>query len=989
MTAKRTLRRATFLGVAILASGSLAHPQTTPPGRLQGVVHDVQGIILPGVSVALSGPAFTGARTTTTDVDGRYRFPVVPAGTYTVRFEMLGFIPSVRDEVVIVSGRASTLEVTLEPATGRPEPESDPEPVEPVVDVETTGSPATFEEQELEEVPGSSDMWTVLHASPGVRMRGYDVGGSHKSQQRLYETFGIRGQNRIINDGVNTTEGTGGAGGYYDYYAVDEFRVTAQEADVEMSTPGALVVASWKAGANEFSGLYHGDFQAGGFVADNLDEELEERGGTSARVREFYEYHFDLGGPIVRDRAWFYAAHNHYFVDRAISGQDPEVATEIGDFDTFTGKVNVQLSQKDLLIGFGHWSLKQQPFRGLSLTAPAVSTLFQESTTWFMKAEWQRVWSDRLQSDILVGHFGYEWPLELALDPEAQPPELVDPALQPPRLDTATGTQSGAGWQPFVFSRWKPQFVGRFDFFVPDFAGKHDFKFGWDWQIDRGGPAWSDAAGATRYLDRSEFVIPEEESAADPMNGGEADPMNGGEPDPGDPADEISVDRILFTNAPNQGGTDHNEHLDFFVQDNWTLNDRLTLTLGLRFGRQRLYYTDIENDPLQSDIFQPTSFEGADVIDWWNAAPRLGAAFDLTGEGRSVVRAFFGRFFVNAGSGLEAANPGGRRLETYEFLDQNENRIYDGPQELGELLEASGGGATSVDPNLELGYSDELSLSFEQELPGSIGFRFSYVHKRFRGLRTDDVNVAQALNLTQEVTVPCTGCPLGFEGSDLNLVTVPDDLEDLVDTRLMNAPVLATTGGDDTDMSFDTFQLVLNRRFRNGFYLEASVDRQFRDELRSTDASSSPFVTDPLEQQWFQNHNLDVSNRQKSTSWLGRLQARYVTGFDMGLATSVRLQSGYPWAPVHRLSVPNVGTKAIFLMDIDQNRSDDVASVDVRVDQSWAFNERFRLTVMADLYNVFNANPETNFILRTGNQFDDIIDWLPGRTLKLGMRFQF
>ena len=103
----------------------------------------------------------------------------------------------------------------------------------PVVDVKTTGVSASFDTTQLEDVPSATDMWAVLQQSPGVRMRGYDVGGSHKSQQSGYETFGVRGQNRIINDGVNTTEGTGGAGGYYDFYAIGEFQVSAQGADVE------------------------------------------------------------------------------------------------------------------------------------------------------------------------------------------------------------------------------------------------------------------------------------------------------------------------------------------------------------------------------------------------------------------------------------------------------------------------------------------------------------------------------------------------------------------------------------------------------------------------------------------------------------------------------------------------------------------------------------------------------------------------------------
>jgi len=362
---------------------------------------------------------------------------------------------------------------------------------------------------------------------------------------------------------------------------------------------------------------------------------------------------------------------------------------------------------------------------------------------------------------------------------------------------------------------------------------------------------------------------------------------------------------------------------------------------------------------------------------------------DLTGRGKSVFKAYFGRFYANVGSGLEEANPGGRGLAVYEFPDLNGNGLYDGTHELGRLLEASGGGVTQVDPSFELAYSDELSLSLEHELAADLGVRFSFVHKRYRNWWESDVNVAQALNLTNQVTAVCTGCPLGLEGSNINLSTIPDGQATLVDPRIMNVPLLPTTGGEDTDMTFTTWQVELIRRFRANFFLNASFDTQSRDELRSPDASTSPFVADPLEQGWFQNHSLDVTNRQETRYWNAKLLARYVTSHEFGLALSLRYQSGFPWAPVHRLLVPNVGTQAILLTDLDENRSEDVVVADLRVDKSWRFGGHYRITAMADVFNLFNVNPATNFIVNTGSRFDDVIEWLPGTTLKVGLRLQF
>ena len=264
-------------------------------------------------------------------------------------------------------------------------------------------------------------MWAALDMTPGIQMRGYDVAGTHKGEQTEYETFGIRGQNRIVHDGVNTTEGTDRAGAYFDYYAMEEFKVTGQGAGVEMSTPGAQVVATWKSGTNRLTGAIQGSYGTEDLVNDNFDDDLAARGATPAELREFYEYHVDLGGPIVKDRAWFYAAYNRFFVDKPVSGQDAEIAAEIADFDMVTGKLNIRLTDKDQIIGSGHWSFEQRPNGGLSLTVPPDSVLAQESTTKLFKGEWQRQWSDRLSSTVLVGYFGSERQTVPVVDPGAQP----------------------------------------------------------------------------------------------------------------------------------------------------------------------------------------------------------------------------------------------------------------------------------------------------------------------------------------------------------------------------------------------------------------------------------------------------------------------------------------------------------------------------------------------------------------------------------------
>ena len=967
------VRRILFLSLAISLVAGLAFPQAQSYGRIEGVVKDAQGLVLPGVSVALSGEAVIGERLATTDVDGSYRFQALPPGTYNITYSLSGFQTVNREGVRVTTGNTFTIDQNLDLATVAETITVTGE--SPVVDVKTTGVTATFDKTQLDEVPSATDMWAVLQQSPGVRMRGYDVGGSHKSQQSGYETFGVRSQNRVINEGVNTTEGTGGAGGYYDYYSIEEFQVSGSGADVEMSTPGAQVVATVKSGGNNFSSLTNLDWEPSGdtkspFVTDNIDSELEGRGGSSSPVREFLEFHVDVGGPIVKDKAWFYGAYNYFKIDRVISGQPVDIATDIGLFDMPSAKVNWQVTERDQFIGYSQWSLKQKPFRGLSATIPAESVRAQDSWTWLHKAEWQRVWNDRLFSNILVAHFGFGWPMVPAVDPGS-------PTAQnrPARIDLATNNQRGAGWQPFTFNRYKPHTTGQFNYYIPSAAGSHDLKFGWDWQVDSRQFGWNTNSGAIRYRDNS--------------NNG---PPSAGSQDPGMLG---AADEIDFFSVPSIND-DRNQHWDFYVQDTWTVNDRMTLTLGLRYGYQDVYYLASEQNPLLQDpgfgvSFPAQTVPAGNVDSWSNIAPRLGVTYDITGRGQTVLKAYYGRYYGNVGTGMPSANPGGQQQIRHKWTDLNQNGFYDGAGELGEFLQCIGvcgdGGGTPVLPS-DLMYTDEISLAVEHELMADTSVRFSYVRKQMRdrwassgGLTT--LNIARATeNLTAPFITTCDGCPAGFEGTQLNLRTLPDGVS--------NSEVVYANAPGETDSNFNTFQFAFNRRFRGNIFFNASFDYQTRDELiRANSESTSPLTADPLDRAWFPAYNSEIGQVQDTTNWNFRTSARYVAAYDIGIAGTWRHQSGWPFAPIHRVDLPNVGTVPFFLEPVKNNRSEHVNIVDFRVDKTWTMGDKYRFTAMADVFNLLNTNAETNFRLRTGSAYRDIIDWIGGRTLKIGLRFQF
>ena len=954
-------------------------------GRLEGAAQDTQGLVLPGVTVILESAELVAPRVATTDVDGSYRFAQLVGGSYNITFELGGFQTVVFEDVTVVGGSTFEINATMDIATVAETVTVTGE--SPVVDVKTTGVSATFDTTQLEDVPSATDMWAVLQQSPGVRMRGYDVGGSHKSQQTGYETFGVRNQNRIINDGVNTTEGTGGAGGYYDFYAIGEFQVSAQGADVEMSTPGAQVNAVWKSGGNEFSGTEHFAYEPPDWIADNITSDLENRGGTSAPVIGFYEYHLDLGGPIVRDKAWFYGAYNRFYIDRVISGRNPDVATDVGDFDMFTIKLNYQMTDRDQFITMHHWSLKQKPFRGLSATTPAESILAQDSWSWLHKFEWQRVWSDRLYSNIQVNHFGFGWPMTPA----------VDPSTSPPRVDTGAGNQaSGAGWSnsitfpaPFTFNRWKPHSTGQFNYYLPTESGGHDLKFGWDWQIDERQFGANANSGAVYYQDNSSQ----------------------------DPVRPFNVEKITFRNAPTFT-KDRNTHADFYVQDVWTLNDRLTMNAGVRLGSQRIGYLASSNSPggpceaglgcvreiadVDANVAAalPLLFgaggeiPGASVISWWNVAPRAGFTYDLTGEGRSVLKGYWGRYYNNMNTGMPASNPGSNKQVQYEFLDPNANGLFDGVDELGERLTGSTGTGLArdgivhgtpvgdpVDPNLWIPYVDEYSASAEHQIGSDIGVRASFVHKRQTGA-WGLLNVARVGTLTNVKQIPCpVSCPEGFAGQ---LLTV----NDLADGASRSENLHTNAPDKESAFNWSTVSLGVNRRFRDGFFWNAYFDYQWRHEGRIPGQSTSPLTTDPVNVGWAPQYGF-ISHLQDLTNWQFKSAARYIAPYDVGLAGTLRYVSGFPWAPLMRVGIGNVSSQTIFLDDMDNRRSDNVVIFDFRVDKSVAIGDNVNIELIADFFNILNNAAETNFVMSGGSNYRKPIEWIQGRTIGLSARLTF
>jgi hypothetical protein len=166
-------RRAFVVAVAICLSTLTARAQINP-GHLTGIVKDAQGAVLPGVTVTATSPALLGAQSVTSEAGGEYRFPSLPAGTYTLTFELSGFQTLKRENITLATGQTLNVDTTLQLASL-----SETITVSgqaPVVDKQATAVGYVQTTAQLTGVPTSTDLWGALAQTPGVRMQGVDVG---------------------------------------------------------------------------------------------------------------------------------------------------------------------------------------------------------------------------------------------------------------------------------------------------------------------------------------------------------------------------------------------------------------------------------------------------------------------------------------------------------------------------------------------------------------------------------------------------------------------------------------------------------------------------------------------------------------------------------------------------------------------------------------------------------------------------------------------
>src|SRR6185436_13267282 len=300
----KTLAIALVIGLVLPGTSAAQGGGASSTGTIQGRVADSSGAVLPGVTVTATSPSMIGAQTQVTNENGQYRFPAVPPGVYDLDFELAGFNTVKRSGVQISLGFTATVNADLALATVQETVTVSGQ--SPVIDTSATRVQQNFKLEQLNSIPNGRDMWALLAATPGVIMSRIDVGGNRAGTQTGYTAYGLNGQVRTSVEGINTTEGTTGAGFYYDYGSFEEVFLGVAGQGAEAATPGVQSNFLGKSGGNRFSGDFYSDFYNNSFQATNLTGKYIQptaQGGYGFRpgsneMDRYYDVNFNLGGPI-------------------------------------------------------------------------------------------------------------------------------------------------------------------------------------------------------------------------------------------------------------------------------------------------------------------------------------------------------------------------------------------------------------------------------------------------------------------------------------------------------------------------------------------------------------------------------------------------------------------------------------------------------------------------------------------------------------------
>src|SRR5438093_10110123 len=599
-------RQKLFFAVAGLIIAALPAFAQTSAGTIGGRVIAATGLSMPGVTVTVRGVDLTQAFVT--DGDGRFRFLDLAPGRYSVTSTLEGFATNVRENVVLDLGKHVDLPVTMQ-ISALSETVTVTAP-SPMVDAKQTGTATNVTADELSKIPTSRDPFSLMRSVPGVLVDRVNVGGNETGQQSNFASKGTRPQDAVWTmDGVAITDMTltGSSPTYFNYDNFDAIHVATAGQSITQPAGGVGLNFIVKRGTNLFHGGLRGYFDGESTEASNVPDELVATGVTPATAdhnKQISDYGFDLGGPLFRDKAWFYGSY---------STQDVRLVRRSGNLVDRTQlknpnvKVNWQATRKDMVsfLYFDGFKIKDNRSPGTAgITFDAPTATFHQDNAYSdfpLHGLWKLA-DDRVvrQNMFVSAKYAY-YNAGFLLTPEG------GMGLSSGR-DLVAARSYGSTVQS---TNVRPQTTVNIDgnSFITAFGAAHDVKYGLGWRR---------VNATTGTLWPGNGILSLQQNAT-----------------------------TAFAQVFREGrGTNRTTYLDVYAGDTIT-KGRATIDVGVRYDRQggRALPSATAANPVFPNVVPGLDFAGYDAPFTWNdVSPRAGLTYALDEARKTIARASYSRF---------------------------------------------------------------------------------------------------------------------------------------------------------------------------------------------------------------------------------------------------------------------------------------------------------------------------------------------------------
>lgn len=906
------LIRASFL-LAICLSG-LLWAQVSITGKITGVVSDSSGAVVPNATVKVTSPALMAPRTARTQSDGSYLFDLLPPGSYQVNVTANGFNTLERTGIAITAGFTATVNCKLQLGEVK---QTVVVQGEPVVDVQTTQVSTTFDQNLLQQIPSGRDPWSTVAQMPGATSSTFDVGGNQSMQQSTMQVHGSTPGEQIFSFNGLDLNWPGANGGYTQFYtdhdSFQEFQVVADNAPAAVSVSGIYMNMVTKSGSNQLHGYASGYYATSAFQAGvklpTFQGAPVQSGSPIVIDRDTT---VGLGGPLIKDRWWLFGSYRRFDLREdflAVRDQNGNPIADPNHQSNTNLRSDLQINPRNKLSFIWLYNEQNRFFRrdtGYQFVSPEAAWR-QIEPAYILQGLWTSQITNNLIFDFRTGYNKEVFPLNY--EPGVTPADIT---LQ----DVTLSTEKGAAPFSFANPAWVFKLAAGASWYKASLAGTHNFKFGFEWGDNYNPYIYSINQGINAQFSN------------------------------GVPLDVVAFD-TPFTEKTYFHDT------GAYLQDAWTIRQRLTLNLGLRYDRFTSFY------PRQStasnltfpDLFPPTTYPASgNIIDWNNVSPRLGLAWDPTGKGTSVLRLSFGRFYKMEGTGLvETVNPVGFAGKIFTWTDLNNDHIPQ-PNEWknpANLIGAFGGTSTHIDPHLKRPYTNEFSASYERQIWGDLRVSASYFYrskKNLIGLTNTSVS-ASDYTPTSGFTNPLTGQPL--------------TLYNLTPAKVGQFNYLMTNIAELNDNAYHGVEFDAVKRLSHRWQLLAGFTVQRQKGTYFLGSTSSNLSSDDaIYGENFADPNLDINRHNNylnlDSTYVLKIDSTYQLPWKIGTSVNFQHYTGYPLQPTNVFTGLNQGPETVILEPAGNIRLPSVNLLNLRLSREFVFADRWHVEPLVDLFNITN-----------------------------------